>query len=303
MSDTSRSQLFFAPEITWGVAPGGAYTALRFTGESLGQNSDTTESQEIRSDRQVADVVRNSIEASGDINFELSYEALDPFLEAVLGGTWTGDVLDNGTAEKSFSIEKKFDDIGEYVLFKGCQISTLSLKIVPGQIVTGTMSILGKNAVASGATDSSSIIPASTNPVTNAIDNINTIEEGGSAFTGSPLEINLTFNANLRSKPAIGVLGAADIGQGRILVSGSFKYYYEERALYSKFLNDTPSSLAFTVTDQLTNSLEFFLPRIKYISGNPVSPAIDQDVMPDLAFTAYLDPTTGVTARVTRTPV
>jgi Phage tail tube protein len=309
MSDTSRSQLYFAKESTYGVAPTGAFTALRFTGESLQHNQDTIESAEIRADRQVSDVVRNSISATGDINFELSYGTFDEFLAAALGSAWqTGvpsagtDRLTSGTTESSYTFEKFFSDINEYVIYTGMQVSALSLKIVPGAIVTGTMSFLGKRGTAQGTRQSASYVAAPTNPVVNAIDHISAITEGGVAFTGSPLEINLNINANLRGKPAIGVLGNSDIGMGRLMITGSFKYYYDNRTVYNKFLNDTASSLTFKIIDQPGNEYFINLPRIKYTSGGPVSPGIDQDVMPDLAFTAYLDPATSASIRIERNP-
>jgi len=309
MADTSRSQLYYIPEVTYGVAPSGAYKALRFTGESLAQAQETTESQEIRSDRQVSDVIRNAISATGDVNFELSYGTFDDFIAAALGGTWaTGvpvagtDRVASGTTEKSFAIEKYFSDIGEYILYTGMQVSQMSMKIVPGAIVTGSMSFLGAKAVASGTSASSSLVAAPTTQVVNAIDHITAITEGGVAFTGSPLEINLNINGNLRGKPAIGVLGNADIGMGRLLVTGSFKYYYANRTLYNKFLNDTATSLSFKIVDTANNEYLINLPKIKFTSGSPVSPGIDQDVMPDLAFTAYLDPATSASIRIERNP-
>ena len=94
MSDTNRTQLAYIAESTWGTqVTGSALQLLRITGESLKQESSMSESGEIRSDRQVSDIRRTRIQASGGFNFELSYGTYDDFLAAALqAAAW-------GTAE------------------------------------------------------------------------------------------------------------------------------------------------------------------------------------------------------------
>ena len=86
MADTNRVSLAYVEESVYGVTPSGPPTLkdLRFTGESLIQNTTTVLSNEIRSDRQNVDVIRTSIAAAGDINFEMSHGAYDDFLVAAL---------------------------------------------------------------------------------------------------------------------------------------------------------------------------------------------------------------------------
>lgn len=87
MADSSRTQMYYSSEATWGAAltaGNDTLQTLRFTGESLSYNLGTTKSVEIRSDRQTADLIQNSAEAGGDINFELSYSTYDDFLKAAL---------------------------------------------------------------------------------------------------------------------------------------------------------------------------------------------------------------------------
>jgi hypothetical protein len=57
---------------------------LRFTGESFGGEKDAEASNEIRSDRQVNDVVELAQRAAGGLNFEMSYGAYAKFLQAAL---------------------------------------------------------------------------------------------------------------------------------------------------------------------------------------------------------------------------
>lgn len=85
MSDTNRVRLAFAKESTYGAqVVAGRLQRLRLTGESLKQDSTIVPSEEIRDDRQVANIVRTSIGASGAVNFELSHETYDDLIAAAL---------------------------------------------------------------------------------------------------------------------------------------------------------------------------------------------------------------------------
>lgn len=105
MSDTNRVAMKYVKESTFGTTPGTpTMTTVRLTGESLKQATASTKSQEIRSDRQIPDVVRTGINVEGDINFELSPGGsgtagpFDDFIaSAVQASAWVADVVSTGT--------------------------------------------------------------------------------------------------------------------------------------------------------------------------------------------------------------
>ncbi len=74
-----------APQVDFETEAPSGFTLVRHGGESLGQQSGTTQSQEIDTERNVKDLIRTSVSASGDINIEQSYGAHDALMEAVLG--------------------------------------------------------------------------------------------------------------------------------------------------------------------------------------------------------------------------
>lgn len=77
-------------ESAFGVIPTSpAFKNLRVTSSSLQPNIDTVTSQELRTDRQIPDQTTVAVKASGDLNFELSFNALDDFFEEVLQGAWS----------------------------------------------------------------------------------------------------------------------------------------------------------------------------------------------------------------------
>lgn len=90
LATSNRAQLRFIKEVTFGTIPGsGNPNNLRMTGESLAFAINTDTSKEIRSDRQVTDLIQTGASASGDVNFELSYNEYDPLIEAVMQSTYT----------------------------------------------------------------------------------------------------------------------------------------------------------------------------------------------------------------------
>jgi len=76
-------------ESAFGVTPTNpSMKVLRVTSSTLQPNIDTVVSSELRTDRQIPDQTTVAVKAAGDINFELSFNALDDFFEEVLQGAW-----------------------------------------------------------------------------------------------------------------------------------------------------------------------------------------------------------------------
>lgn len=86
-ADTNRVALGLVEESAWGVWPGGSLEEIRYTSETFGQQQETTQSNEVRSDRQVPDIIRTGISAQGGLNGELSYAvtAWEKMLKGLLG--------------------------------------------------------------------------------------------------------------------------------------------------------------------------------------------------------------------------
>jgi hypothetical protein len=87
--DSNRSALYYGEEVTWGTAATCTYQELRFTGESFAYNITNITSGEIRSDRQVTDLIQTGSETAGGFNFELSYDSFDELLEGALWSNWS----------------------------------------------------------------------------------------------------------------------------------------------------------------------------------------------------------------------
>lgn len=90
MANGSRHSMRYVAESTYGQTPATpAFKPIRHTGTTLGLSKESLQSEEIRSDRQIADFRHGAYQVGGDMNFELSFGSFDDLLEAVTLGTWT----------------------------------------------------------------------------------------------------------------------------------------------------------------------------------------------------------------------
>ena len=305
MTDTNRVSLYLLEETTtWGTTPSsGAWETLRFTGESLTLNVDTANSAEIRSDRNVEDIIRTGENVSGDINFEFSHGTFDSLLEGLMCAEFSSGVLTNGTVLKSYTIEKKFEQLTKYHTFKGCRVGSMNINVNAGEIVTGSFSLMGKDLTTSSSSASSGT-PAdpTTSPAYNAINNVSVLNEGGSSLADKVTALSLTIENNLRQNVAIGSSAPSQIGLGQFLVTGTMTVYFSSSQIFDKFVNGTDSSLSFTLSDLAgtPNTVNFNLPKIEYTSATVLAGGVNSDVMAEVGFTAKYDSTTAGTLKITK---
>jgi len=294
----SRRQLIYVAESTWGTTPATPVCkVLRNTGgNGIQLNRDTLQSNEMRSDRAVADVKQGNKKLSLTVPFEFSASSYDDLLESALFGTWTTNVLKQGVTLKSLSIEEGHTDINQYQVLTGAVVNDLSLSVKVNSIVTGSFGIIGKDASAySGVSIDATPDPA---PTTTPFDSYTgSLKEGGSTIavvTG----IDLNLNNNIEQLFTLFNDATRQIAPGRAQVSGNVSLYFESTTLINKYINDTETSLEFTLQDGKGNSYTFLIPRVKF-SGYDKSISENQIVI-TLPFQGLYDSTEGTALKVTR---
>ncbi len=382
LADSSLAQAYYMKETTWGTIPALPLKAFRFTGESLKANIARTESEEIRSDRQVTDLITTRIGAGGDLNFELSHGAQDDFLEGLLFDVFSADLgisatdidaaaadqsfntagavdfsaiqpgrwikvagfsnsanngffrvvsatatklivsqgdfalvneaagptvtmqgknLRNGTTKQSFTIEKRLTDVPQFINYRGMRVASGNLNVEVGRPVGGAFAFLGKQELTAVATvGTGADVAAPTNDVMNAVTSLQTVREAGVVSAFSYLSLALTIENGLREQPAIGSAFNIGIGAGTMKVSGRLRAYFSGPALYDKFLNDTPTDLSLRFVDPSGKAYILSLLKMKFATGQVLAAARNQDVLADLTFTAFRDPTFGKTVQIDR---
>ena len=93
MSSSNLERIAFIKESVYGETPGaGNFTQARFTSDSLSGSPETTESQQIRTDRYSSGQITTGLTVGGDINFELAKEtALETCFESAMFNSWVID--------------------------------------------------------------------------------------------------------------------------------------------------------------------------------------------------------------------
>lgn len=297
----SRHQLAIVPEVTYGTTPATpSFTTLRHSACSIGLSKDAVESDEIRGDRQITQFRHGNKSVGGDIDGELIYGEYDSLLEAAMCGTWATDVLKAGTTRRSFSVERKFNDITQFVRYTGCEVNGFTLKLSPNKMASISFSLIGKDqAIAqtaiSGATYSSLTDEAQ-------FDTFNaTINEGGSAIA-IVTEAEIKLENGIEPQFVIGSATTLRPAIGRSNVTGSITVYFEDEAMLEKFQDETTSSLDITLTDPAGNTLQFAIGSLKYTSGQP-DVSGEGSVTVSMDFQAVYDSSDASNLVITRNPI
>jgi len=311
MSDGSRHSLAYIAETPYGQTPATpAFKNVRHRTTSLGLTRETLQSEELRSDRMIADVRGGTQQVGGDIEVELSYGSFDDFLAAVLCGEWVVDGggpgidrLKAGTVRRSFTLERNFGDMLAadlpYHRFTGCEFNTMEMAIAANAIITATFGVLGQAMSLGGTPIAGATYAAPT--TTSVLDSFT----GALEENGSPLalltESSFTLDNGMDTRFVVGSRNTLRPSIGRSNVSGTASAFFENSTLLQKFLNETYSSISLNLPDIAGNSYKIVKPRIKYMGGSPEVGG-EGPILLSMPYQALLDPVTGTNIYIDRNP-
>ena len=92
LQSTNRVKISKVREATFGVTPASpAFKTRRVTSHGLATNPQTVISNEVRSDRQVTDLILTGYQAGGPSAGEASFNSIDDDIEEAIQGTWTAN--------------------------------------------------------------------------------------------------------------------------------------------------------------------------------------------------------------------
>lgn len=293
----SRHSIYYVPETTFGVTPANPeFKTFRHVSSTLNLARSSFGSEELRSDRMIADYRAGTRNAEGNVVAELSRTSHDEMLAAALCGEWAGDVLQAGSVRHSFTMERFFEDINETLRYTGMQVDTLQLSMTTGAVVGMTFGYWGQDMEVPTApvTGADYADPLAT-PTMDALSG--TVLEGGSPIAVAT-EVTLNLANGLAPRFVIGSARSLEPSIGRSNLTGTLAAYFESAALYKKFLTNANSSLSVECSDGVDN-YTFLIPRLKYTGGDvPVSG--EGPVSINMPFQAILDPVTGTNFQITR---
>lgn len=309
MANGSRHSMFQVLESSYGVTPATpAWKPIRHNTTNIGLTKNTLQSEELRSDRQIADFRHGTRQVGGEIAVELSYGSFDDALEALLCGTWAevgvtgsdGDVLKVGTTRRSFSVLRHFEDLGAgqkpYHLFTGVEYNTFKLSVTTEAIVKATFGVVGKDlALAESAPAGSTYAAATTAAGMDSFTGV--LTEGGSQIA-IVTEIELTLENGVEPRFVIGSKTSIRPSIGRSVATGQITAYFEDATLLEKFINETSSSLEFELGDG-TNTYTFSVPKLKYTGGQPDVQG-EGPILLTMPFQAVLNASDATQLKITR---
>lgn len=231
------------------------------------------------------------VASANGTELEIDTGAGDAIIEVTSKGAGAGYTLKNGTNLESFSIEKGFTDINQFLLYTGMAVNGMNLTFDLGAIITGSFSFMGSMASVDGTTQ----VPAAGAPgtpteVMNAVSNFADLEVDGTPYPCGISAVSLSTEAGLRDQKALGKMGACSVVLGQFSATGSFTMYMADGSMYDKYLKNTPFSLTWKVKDSDNNEYVFTLPKVKITSANPVAGGLDTDVTLDVEYQAIYDP-------------
>lgn len=204
-----------------------------------------------------------------------------------------------GVTRRSFSVERFFADIGKYQLNTGVSLSKFDMSVKPDALVDCTFGVIGKSLTPSG----SAIAGATYSPetTTSPFDSFTGVIRENGATIAVVTSINLSVDNGMNALFVVGSDTTLEPSIDDSNASGSMAAYFEDNVLLEKFINETESDIFFSLVDLDGNAYNFFLPRIKYMTGK-TDVTDKQAIAPSYDFQALLDSVTGTNIIIEKVP-
>jgi hypothetical protein len=201
-----------------------------------------------------------------------------------------GQRIDIGTTLKTISLERQFQDLTLYQIFRGVAINQMNLSITPDAMIGGTFDMIGMSSAAISGSSVAGAGPtaaADTAPFA-AFDG--TMFEGGAAVAVATA-LDLTINNQRSLEGVIGSKYSPDVFDGTAIATGSVSVFLEDSTIFNKFHDETESSIWI----KMANGADFInlvLHRVKYTGAN-MDPGQEGPVTQVMPFEAIENTTYG----------
>ena len=215
----------------------------------------------------------------------------------IAASTWTIPgketyVPTSGHTDSSFAIEHWHADVSLSELFLGCKPSSMAIGMPPSGMSTIGFDFMGKDVTTAGAAYYTTPTAETESGVLAAVNGL-LVAQGGQVALLTGLNFGLA-GGHAYAGPVVGSNTHPDIGEGRVVVEGSFTALFQDATLRDYFLNETEVSLLVALSTSPAAAAEFMsfsLPRIKIGSADKDDP--DQAITQTHSFAALLNTTGG----------
>lgn len=303
MASGSDLRVAYVAESTFGTTPATpTFDVLRTTSGGLSTTKQTVMSEEIRSDFNVVDELQVGQDVEGTYPFELTYASFDDMIEACLGGTWSTNVLKNGTTARYFTFEEtiEFGATDSYRRFTGCMVNTMELNVAARERITGSFGIVGKQetlatAIVTGATYTA----ANTNQIMVAGTSVGTVSIGA---LSSPCiqSISLNVNRNLRRINCIDSIYANSMDYGMCDVTGEIAIYFEDNTAYQAVLDHGSAAISVTLGHTTNEKYTLEIPTARWLSGGVQIGGGNDDIIVQMPFRGIYNSSEAASIKITR---
>lgn len=208
------------------------------------------------------------------------------------------DYIELGLTKKSYSIEKAFLDLADKALiYKGMIVSSMSLNIAYGELITGAFNFSGNDAypvevAGDFITDGRTInAAATTNTFNGSVDMpFSANSAGQSKLTKDAFciqSIGIELNNNLTPTNCIGKKAPINYSEGTAQVGINLTAYNEDESwsLLSQKIEQTPFEVGFLLK-YAAGFYGFYIPAVQVSGSDPASSGANQDVLQELSGTA-----------------
>lgn len=271
-------------------------TAIPYTSFSVNETKASHDDLSIQSDRMQRFSKHGNKQNSGELATHYSADNFDSLLESLMHNTWATNVLKTGTTRKSFLLEQQQLDITKYSRYTGITVNSMTLTVPVSGLVTAAFGLMGRDmSIETSPFDASVTDPQLSEPFFHAG---GTFNEGGSS-SGLLTSIVVTIDNGYNANYSLGDNKARDLSYGFAKVSGTIMAWFESEVMANKFLNETSSSVEFTLTDGV-NSHTYLIPNVKYNSASKTISG-NGPVTLSMTFVGLYDDSTSTNVRITRT--
>ncbi len=278
--------------------PAVAWIPLRLITNGLSQSVEELESDEMLPGRHQPESRSGVSSVAGDLEAELTYGTFDMLLEAAFHGTWTANVLKTGSTRRKFAILKHNEDIGRWLIYRGCEVGSVAIDCPLQGKIGITFSMIGTKEEAyvfDGVTESIAD-PTETVMMTTFE---GSLTEGGTGLNHATA-LNLSLDNGMEAIYRLFSRDAYDIKLGRINVSGSLSAYIEDNRLKDKYLGETKTPLVLTLTDG-ENSYQISMTQAKLTTSSEEGSG-DDPIIQSYDFRAFNDQAVDTEITITRIP-
>ena len=304
MSDITS--VIYVPEVTYGTTPvdDPGWKTARFVRDNLGGRPVSVQSAEQRGDREPVAQILTNLDVGGSLDVEWSQVTFDDFLEALLGGTWTANVLKLGTTDRSFSIEREYVGLSRFAQFTGMRVASMTLNVTFGAIVTGSFVFAGNGAAkaATTAVGIGSVAAATAGRVLNGGNDLTVLNIDNAAVLFPVRSFTMNIDNNIQAITAIGTLAPTNQAVQAATINGTMEMYLDADSidLFDSIIANTSVDLDFTLSDG-TNTYAVALPQC-YLSGDlPGSQGRTEPIIQTVEWSAAYDVTATYGIQITRT--